>query len=667
MENKWGQTPFLEIKWGLTPFILLLLVFSATQAQDWTYYGFDQGGSRFSPLTQISRENVRRLELAWSHRHGDLERHPDRKSFAGYHVTPILLPEAAGRSLVLCTPFSRIIALDPATGEERWHHDPEIEFTEIPTRLKCLGVAYWRDPNAKDADSCSHRIISGTHDRRIIAVDARTGQRCTGFGIGGEVDVNPIIAATIPAHDDPAGTTFSAPPVVVNGVIVIGNINNMKNQYVSAPSGAIRGFDARTGEHLWSFDPVPRNAGDPEAKNWNKQSLEITGGANAWSLLTVDEERDLVFIPTSSAAPNFFGGTRPGDNRYANSVVAVKGSTGRVAWHFQTVHHDVWDWDLASAPILVDITRDGRKIPAVVVLTKQAYVFVLHRDTGAPLFPVEERPVPTDGVLGEQLSPTQPFPVKPPPLMKIGITPDDAWGLTFWDREKCRQEIENARHGEIFTPPSTKGWIMSPSTAGGSNWGGGAFDPARNLIVTNVSRVALWLRLLPKSDVDPASAFDPAAGAPMGPPAIIQGTDYAIEQRVFLSPIFNPCTPPPWSTLVAVDVSAGEIAWDVPLGTIEHMSPVPIPLKWGSPNAGGPIITAGGLVFIGATADHRLRAFDIDTGEELWSVETPSASHATPMTYAVDGRQFVVIASGSHMFINARDIDDWLVAYALPD
>jgi quinoprotein glucose dehydrogenase len=648
---------------------VFLLAASPAHSQDWSYYGLDQGGTRYSPLTQINRENIDKLELAWSHRHGDLERFPDRKAFAGYHATPILLPEAAGRSLVSCTPFSRIFALDPTTGEERWSHDPKIEFTEIPVRLKCLGVAYWNDPDANQADLCAHRIIAGTHDRRIIAIDARTGKACAGFGDGGEVDVNPLIAATQPAQDDRSGTTFSAPPVIVNGVIVVGNINNMKNQYVSAPSGAIRAFDVRTGEHLWQFDPIPRNANDPQARNWDAKSLAITGGANAWSMLTVDEARDLVFIPTSSAAPNFYGGTRPGDNRYANSVVALRGATGEVAWHFQTIHHDVWDWDLPNAPMLVDITRGEESVPAVVLLTKQALVFVLHRDTGEPLFPVEERPVPTDGVPGEILSPTQPFPTKPPPLMKTSISPDDAWGLTFWDRGKCREMIQNARHGELFTPPGLDagGWIMSPSTGGGANWGGGAFDPTRNLVVTSVSNVPMWLRLLPQSEVDPATAFDSAAGAPMGPPAIIQGTDYAIEQRVFLSPIFNPCVAPPWSSLVAVDIAAGEIAWSVPLGTIEHLSPVPIPLKWGSPLAGGPILTASGLVFIGATADHRLRAFDIRSGEEIWEIETPSASHATPMTYAIDGRQYVVIASGSHMFINAKAIDDWLVAYALPE
>jgi quinoprotein glucose dehydrogenase len=650
----------------LTPILLLILSASIVQSEDWTYYGFDQGGTRFSPLQQIDRSNVTNLEVAWTHRYGDLPRYADRSQFAGYHTTPILLPAAAGRSLVLCTPFSRVIALDPATGKERWNHAPELDLPEIPTRLKCLGVAYWQDSQATQGQSCAHRIIFGTHDRRIIAVDATTGTLCPGFGDSGQVDVNPLIAAATPAHPDPAGTTFSAPPVIVNGVVVIGNINNMKNQFANAPSGAIRAFDARSGKFLWSFDPVPRNADDPQAKNWTPGALATTGGGNAWTVLSADEERDLVFIPTSSASPNFFGGTRPGDNRYANSVVALQAATGEVAWHFQHIHHDVWDWDTPAAPMLVDITRDGQTIPAVVQLTKQGYVFVLHRDTGVPLFEVVERPVPTDGVPGEVLSPTQPFPVKPPALMKTGIEPEDAWGLTFWDRGKCREQIETARHGDIFTPPSTKGWIMYPSTAGGPNWGGGAFDPGRNLVVTNVSKVGLWLRLLPQTEIDPTAPFDAAAGAPMGPPAPIRGTDYALEQRIFLSPIYNPCTPPPWSSLVAVDVAEGSIAWDVPLGTIEKLSPVPIPLKWGSPNAGGPIITAGGLVFIGATADHTFRAFDIDSGDEIWVTETPSASHSTPMTYTADGRQFVVIASGGHMFINPGAIDDWLVAYALP-
>ena len=639
----------------------------ASSPSSWAQVGGNQGGSRYSPLTQIDRTNVWRLERAWTWRHGDFTRFPERRPFSGFHATPILLPDEAGGALALCTPSNRLVALDPATGKERWSFDPLIQVTRSPKRLKCLGVTYWHDAAAPAGQRCAHRILAGTNDRRLLAVDATTGKPCPDFGTNGQVDVNPLIAATKPAPADPWGVQFSAPPVVVNGVLVIGHINNMKNQFASAPSGALRAFDARSGRFLWAFDPVPRSTDAPQAADWTPASMATTGGANAWSLLSVDEKRDLVFMPTSSASPNWYGGTRPGDNRYANSVVALRGSTGQVVWSFQTVHHDVWDWDTPSQPLLVDIPKDGRLVPAVVVLTKQSLVFVLDRETGKPLFPVEERPVPTDGVLGEVLAKTQPFPVKPPPLMKTRLTPDDAWGLTFWDQNRCRDLIAGARHGDIFTPPSDKGWIMFPGSAGGMNWGSGAWDPERHLLVTNLSQIGLYLKLVPRDQVPKAESFDPTRGAPMGPPGIIEGTPWAIEQRILLGPTMMPCTSPPWSALVGVDLAAGEIRWSVPLGTIDKLAPFPIPpLKWGAPVTGGPIVTAGGLVFVGATGDARLRAFDTDTGAEIWSTPLPTSAHANPMTYERDGRQFVVIAAGSHMFINAKTIDDYLVAYALP-
>ncbi|MBL8224680.1 MAG: pyrroloquinoline quinone-dependent dehydrogenase [Chromatiales bacterium] len=615
----------------------------------WPAVGGDAGGMRYSPLDQVTPRNVWQLRRAWTWRHGDLDRFPDRRPFAGFHATPILLPETAGGALVVCTPFNRVVALDPATGAERWQFDPKIQLASAPQRLKCLGVTYWEDTEAPADAACRHRLFSGTNDRRILALDALTGTPCPGFGAGGIVDAWPLFAATEPAPADPWEVQFSAPPVVAAGVLVIGHINNAKNQKARAAAGAIRGFDARTGALRWTFDP---SAG--------------VGGANAWSLLSVDEQRGLVFVPTSSASPNWYGGTRPGNNGYANSVVALRADDGTVAWSFQHIHHDVWDWDTPSQPMLVEFPVGGRKVPAVVVLTKQSLVFVLDRQTGRPLVPIEERAVPTDGVAGEQLSPTQPFPVRPPPLMSTRLTPDDAFGLTFLDEAACRQTITGARHGDIYTPPSTTGWIMYPGSAGGMNWGGGAFDPVTGLLVTPLSRIGLYLKLVPQEQVPEAAGFDPTRGAPMGPPAAIAGTPWAIEQRLLLGPTMIPCTKPPWATLVGVDLAAGEIRWTVPLGNISKLSPLSLPLDWGAPISGGPIATGGGLTFIGATGDARLRAFETATGKEVWSTALPASAHANPMTYLADGRQFIVVAAGGHMFINAAGIDDQLVAYAIP-
>jgi len=414
------------------------------------------------------------------------------------------------------------------------------------------------------------------------------------------------------------------------------------------------------------FDPVPRNPGDPEAANWTPESLIKTGGANVWTLMSVDTERDLVFLPTSSASPNYYGGTRPGDNRYANSVVALRGSTGELVWHYQIVHHDVWDWDLPAQPMLVDISRSDENFPAVVQLTKHGLVFVFHRETGDPLFPIEERPVPTDGVPGEVLSPTQPFPTAPPPLTRQGITPDDAWGFTFYDEGECRKIIEGLKYGEIFTPPSTQGTINMPGMV--NNWGTGAFDPGRNLLITNIQSMPSYIRLVPNVDVDPGLAQAPMAGLPGGPPGYIIGTPYAIERgtpKIF-SPFGAPCTKPPWYSLAAVDLDEGTIKWSVPLGTLDRLIPVPIPLKLGAPGIGGPIVTAGGLIFIGATSDEKFRAFDIDTGDELWKVDIPTAAMATPMTYMSGGRQFVVVAAGGHHAFYRQKAGDHVLAFALP-
>jgi quinoprotein glucose dehydrogenase len=622
---------------------------------DWPQYGGQEGGGRYSPLAQINRQNVDELELAWTYRTGAQERHPDLIELSGYQATPILLPAEAGGHLVTCTPFNRVIALDPVSGTERWTFDPELNTeNRAAGRFNCRGLSQWTDSKLPVEAFCASRIVLATNDRRLISIDARTGKQCTDFGDNGQIDVTPIILELKPANQL-EGMQLMSPVAIVNDVIIIGGTAN-KFKDVSSMNGALRAFDVRTGENLWTFDTLIREG--------EGASDEMVGGANVWTTMSWDNERDLLFAPTASASPNFYGKLRPGDNRYANSILAIRASTGELVWHFQVVHHDVWDWDIPTHPLLVDITRDGKQIPVVVILTKTGVVFVLHRDTGEPFFEIEERPVPTDGIPGDQLSPTQPFPVKPPPLMNVGITPDDAWGFTIFDRNACRDKIASMRYGGYYEPPTPQGTVMYPMIGGGSNWGGGAFDPDRNILVTPIAQIPFFIRLIPNEQIEKSD--HPMAGMPMGPPDFIKGAEYGLQQGPLMSPSFSPCSKPPWYKLVGVDLDKGEIIWDRPLGVLDKLSPVPFPLEFGTPGSGGGIATGGGLVFIGASYDERFRAFDVETGKLLWEVNTPYSANATPMTYEVDGTQFVVVSAGGHAW-SPLPKGDYILAFALPD
>lgn len=636
---------------------VLFISVSLTQASDWPQYGGQEGGGRYSPLEQINRDNVSELEVAWTYRTGAQELNPALIKLSGYQATPILLPPEAGGHLITCTPFNRVIALDPVTGEESWVYDPKIDMTPYAGRFNCRGVTQWRDSELEPTEACAFRIVLATNDRRMMAMDARTGELCKDFGDNGEIDLTPLILELKPQNQI-KGMQLMSPVAIVNDVIIIGGTAN-KFKDVSSMNGALRAFDVRTGEHLWTFDTLIRGD-DPEASPMD------VGGANVWTTMSWDSERDLLFAPTASPSPNFYGVLRPGDNLYSNSILAIKASTGELQWHFQAVHHDVWDWDIPTHPLLVDITRDGKKIPVVVVLTKTGVVFTLHRDTGEPFWDIEERPVPTDGIPGDQLSPTQPFPIKPPPLQRHTLTPDDAWGFTMIDRNWCRDQIASMRHGGYYEPPSTQGTVMYPMVGGGMNWGGGAFDPDRNLLVTPIAQIPYFVRLVPNAEIVPSD--DKMAGMPMGPPDYIKGADYGLHQGPLLSPQMSPCTKPPWYKLVAVDMEQGEIVWETPLGVIDKLVPggaMPLPLEFGTPGSGGGIATGGGLVFIGATYDERFRAFDIDTGEKVWEYSTPFSANATPMTYEVDGRQYVVVSAGGHSW-SPLPQGDYVMAFALP-
>ncbi|HEY4113379.1 MAG TPA: pyrroloquinoline quinone-dependent dehydrogenase [Rhizomicrobium sp.] len=610
----------------------------------WQYYGGNQAGQRYSAARQITAANVRDLAEAWHFSTGDMTRHADAMKRASFENTPIL---AEGR-LYVCSQFNEVAALDPGDGHELWWFDPKLNTNiRYPNDYICRGVAFWHNPKALGKSACAARIYLNTADRRLIALDAATGKPCADFGNRGTVVIG--VGPQIEGKRFGRNHTTSA-PVVTHGLVIVGSSID-DNQKVDELRGTVHAYDAITGAPRWSFDPLSDQTPPFRA-----------GAANVWAPMSVDEKAGLVFLPVSSSSPDFFGGLRKGAGKYANSIVALHVSDGSVAWWFQTTHHDLWDYDIPAQPTLGTVTYKGTTAPAVLQPTKQGLLFTIRRDTGAPLIPVVERKVPQGGAPGEQVWPTQPFPIAPQPLAPSHIAPNDAFGLTFWDRGKCRAAIAAARHDGLYTPPSLQGTILYPFTGGGTNWGGLAFDATHDIAYVNVSSVMHLVKLIPQKQFAGVQEkfFDkevsPNEGAPFG-----------MMRETLVSPLGMPCNPPPWGLLYAIDMHDGQVLWRTPLGTTEDMAPLSeyILGKTGTPNLGGPIVTAGGLVFIGAAMDDYLRAFDTKTGAELWRGRLPAGGQATPMTYLWKGRQYVVIAAGGHSKLDTKR-GDQVVAFALP-
>ncbi len=625
---------------------------------DWQSYGRTAGGTRFSPLEGITPANVKKLQVAWTHRFGMLPPSPSPV----LQVTPLKV----GDTLYACAANNVVTALDAETGKAKWRFDPKTNPDKL-VAMTCRGVSYYRNAATAPQDACSSRILAITADARLFALDAATGQPCADFGKDGFVDLWTGMARRIPGY-----YSQTSAPTIVRGKVVVGGFV-LDNQMVEEPSGVVRAFDALTGRLTWAWD---LGRVDPNAPL--KPGEHYTPGTpNSWAPASVDEKLGLVYLPTGNATPDFWGGRRtPEMDRYSSSVVALEAETGRVRWSFQTVHHDVWDYDVASQPTLADLPVNGQIVPALIQPTKRGEIFVLDRRTGKPLSPVVERPVPPGKPApGDYLSPTQPWPATMPSMNGPKLTEEMMWGATPLDQMWCRIKFRQARYDGVFTQPGTDPFIFYPGYSGGSNWGGVSIDPERLVMVVNTTRFAQYGRLLPRDEAN-RRGLRPFRGLSgqafservMGKPQF--GTPFAVEMGPFMSPLGMPCQQPPFGTITAVDLRTQHVLWTKPLGTARDSGPMGLetrlPLPLGTPNQGGSVITRSGLVFIGATQERTLRAYELASGKLLWQASLPAGANANPMIYrSPSGREFVVVAAGGNAVLGGPT-GDYLIAYALP-
>ena len=626
---------------------------------DWPAYGGSISARRYSPQSQINRGNVSKLVRAWTFHSGDLPSKELKDAYAS-ETTPIKI----GDTLYFCTPKNILIALDPEKGKQKWRFDPKVADESVPFSAVCRGVAYYSVPDATAGQPCATRIIAGTLDARLIAVDARSGLPCQEFGDGGQVDT----AIGMGEHNPPMLSITSA-PTIVRGIVVIGH-QVLDGQRRDAPSGVIQGYDAKTGQLRWAWD-----MGRPGLSTAPPPGEAYTRGTpNMWTTASGDEELGLVYLPLGVSSVDYWSGSRSDlEKKFATSLVALDVTTGRPAWHFQTVHNDVWDYDLGSQATLVDFPVGESSVPALVLPSKRGDIFILDRRSGEALAKVEERSVPQGGVEPEQRSKTQPFSLYHT-LRKADLTEKEMWGISPIDQLWCRILFRRADYRGIFTPPSLKRTIQYPGFMGGSDWGGIAVDAARGVIIANYNDMPNYLRLITRSEADRlgwlprdqqrgqlrVATADPQVGAPY---AVSINSGWRVGRTGL------PCKQPPYGGIRAIELRSGRTLWDRPLGDARSNGPFGIPsmlpLEIGTPNNGGSVVTAGGLIFIAAATDNLIRAVDIETGDTLWRDTLPGGGQATPMTFEMNGRQYLVIMAGGHHFMGTP-VSDQLVAYALP-
>ena len=635
---------------------------------DWPFWGGGPNATRFSPLDQITPANVDGLEKVWTYRTGDM---PTEKTKDKY--SPEGTPLKIGDALYICSAMNILSSVDAATGEERWRYDPKVAPEAIPYGATCRGVAYYEVPDASEGQACAARIIEATLDARLIAVDAETGKPCEDFGDNGQVDMWQGIGEKVPGW-----YAVTAPPAIVRGIAVTG-AQVKDGQAEDAPSGVIRGYDAETGELAWAWD-----LGNPDLTGAPPEGETYTRGTpNMWTQATGDEELGLVYLPMGNSSVDYYGGNRSAaENEWATSLVAIDVTTGKPAWHFQTVHYDVWDYDLGSQATLIDFpNRDsGGTTPAILLPSKQGDIYILDRATGEPLVPVGEIETPEGGVEGDAYADTQPTSGYHT-LRKDDLTEADMWGVTPLDQLFCRIAFRKAAYNGIYTHPTAdQRWIQYPGYNGGSDWGSVAVDTDRGIIVANYNDVPNYNRLIPREEanernlkpINEKQPGDESGSKAEGEGDAQAGAPYAIDVNAgWRAPVTGiPCKQPPLGGIRAIDLKTGETLWDRPLGTARRNGPwgIPsfIPLSIGTPNNGGSVVTRGGLIFIAAATDNLIRAIDEKTGETLWSDVLPAGGQANPIVYEQDGRQYLVIQAGGHHFMETP-VGDFYIAYALPE